>query len=95
MVTVASMTPVSDTVDRSTLCLPARCGCRADFVDGMGAVVIQCQPHAAADELLQALTTFGAHHRLCYRVAHGKYGAADDCDCGLDAALGNAGGKPT
>ena len=89
------MTLASDTVDRSTLSLPARCGCRADFTDGMGAVVIQCHLHADADELLQALTIFGAHHRLCYRVAHGKYSTPDDCDCGLDAALRSAGAEPT
>ena len=61
----------------------------------MGAVVIQCLPHAAADELLQAIAIFGALHRLCYRLAHGKYSTPDDCDCGLDAALGNAGGNAT
>ena len=43
--------------------------------------------YAAADELLQALIIFGAHHPLCYCVAHGKYSTPDDCDCGLDAVL--------
>jgi hypothetical protein len=89
------MTAASDTVDRSTLRLPAHCGCRADFTNRIGSVVTQCALHAAADELLQALTIFGAHHRLCYRVAHGKHSMPDDCDCGLDAALRNAGGKAT
>ena len=35
------------------------------------------------------------HHPVCYRVAHAKYSAPGDCDCELDAALRNTGGKPT
>ena len=88
------MTLTGDTSHRRTLTLPTRCGCRADFRERTGIVVALCQIHAAAGELLQALEIFGSHHRLCYRVAHGKHSTPDECDCGLDAALRNAGGKP-